>query len=105
MRLTQDGFELEFTKPVNKESASRPEAWSFTHYYYLYHSTYGSPKTGETPVKVTAVEVSEDGKKVRLTLEKLVPGRVFDLRPSGILSADGEDLCTRQAAYTVNRLR
>ena len=105
MRLTRDGFELDFTKPVDRESASRPEAWSFTHYYYLYHSTYGSPKTDETPAKVTGVEVSEDGKKVRLTLDKLVPGRVFDLRPSGVLSADGAELCTRQAAYTLNRLK
>ena len=35
----------------------------------------------------------------------VAPGRVFDLRPSGILSAAGEPLTTGMAAYTLNRLR
>ena len=49
--------------------------------------------------------VSPDGLEVSLTLDKLVPGRVYDLRPSNILSAAGEPLTTGMAAYTLNRLR
>ena len=105
MRLTESGFELTFTKPVDRSTAQAPAAYSFTHYYYRYHSQYGSPKTDVTPARVTEVSVSEDGLRVLLKLEKLVPGRVYELRPSGIKGLDGEALATRIAAYTLNRLK
>jgi len=104
MRLTASGFELTFTKPLDPATASDPGAWSFTHYYYLYHAAYGSPKTGVTPVKVTGVAVSPDRMRATLTLEKLVPGRVYELRPGRVRAADGSALITRLAAYTLNRL-
>lgn len=105
MRLTETGFELTFTKPVDRKTASEPAAYSFNHYYYLYHAQYGSPKTAVTPVKVTSVTVSDDGLHVRLALEQLVRGRIYELRPGGIRAEDGEPLATRLAAYTVNHLK
>ena len=105
MRLIKDGFELEFTKPVSTETASNLSNYSFTHYYYKYHLTYGSPKTDVTPVQVRQAKVSADGRKVSLTLDQLVPLRVYELHPKGILARDGEPLCTQEAAYTLNRLR
>jgi len=105
MRLTESGFELTFTKPVDRATAGNPSAYSLVHYYYLYHAQYGSPKTDVTPVKVTAAVVSADGLRVKLTVEKLVPGRVYELRPSAIRGAEGEPLATRLAAYTLNRLK
>jgi glucose/arabinose dehydrogenase len=105
MRLTKTGFDLTFTKPVAKETASSPEAYSISHYYYLYHGQYGSPKTDVTPVKVTQAAVSQDGLRVTLALEKLIPGRVYELRPGRIRGADGSMLATRLAAYTLNRLK
>lgn len=105
MRLLRDGFELTFTKPVDPETAASPSAYSLQHYYYLYHATYGSPKQEATPVKVTDVSISEDRRKVRLTVSSLVPQRVYDLRPRGIRAIDGDPLITRIAAYTLNRLR
>ena len=104
MRLTKTGFQLTFTKPVDSSTAENPQAYSFTHYYYLYHSQYGSPKTDVTPVKVRSVVVSEDGLQATLELENLVAGRVYELLPNGIKAADGEPLATRIAAYTLNRL-
>lgn len=105
MRLTTTGFELTFTKPADPETAKVPSSYSISHYYYLYHAQYGSPKTDVTPVKVTAVSVSSDGLRVSLTLEKLVPGRVYELRPGRIKAADGDALVTKIAAYTLNRLK
>jgi len=105
MHLTESGFDLTFTKPVDRVSAGEPSAYSFTHYYYKYHAQYGSPKTDVTPVTVTGVEVSDDGLRVLLTLDGLVPGRVYELRPNGIQGAGGEPLATRVAAYTLNRLK
>ncbi len=105
MRLTKTGFELVFTKPVDRESAGGPSAYSLTHYYYRYHRTYGSPKTDVTAVRIDNVSISDDGLRVELEIESLVPRRVYELRPSGILAADGEPLATTIAAYTLNRLR
>lgn len=105
MKLTTQGFELTFTKPVDPATAADPSAYSMTHYYYLYHSTYGSPKTDITPVKVEKVELSDDGLRATLTLDRLVPGRAYDLRPAGIKAADGEPLATTMAVYTLNRLK
>jgi hypothetical protein len=104
MRLTRTGFDLAFTKPVDPATAADPAAWSFNHYYYLYHAVYGSPKTDVTPVKVAGVSISPDRLRASLTLEKLVPGRVYELRPGRVRAADGSPLVTRLAAYTLNRL-
>ncbi len=105
MKLTPGGFELTFTKPVDPTTAARPSAYSMTSYYYRYHANYGSPKTDLVPVKVEKVELSADGSRATLTLDQLVPGRVYDLRPSGIKAADGEPLAATIAAYTLNRLK
>ena len=105
MRLTGDGFDLEFSKPVDAVTASDVNNYSFTHYYYRYHLTYGSPKTDVTPAKVLEAKVGGDGRKVSLKLDKLVPRRVYELRPRNLRAANGEPLCTVEAAYTLNRLR
>jgi hypothetical protein len=105
MRLTKTGFELTFTRPVDTATAGSPDAYSLTHYYYRYHGQYGSPKTDITPAKVAGVSVSPDGLRVRLEVEGLVPGRVYELRPGSIRGRDGSALTTRLAAYTLNRLK
>ena len=63
------------------------------------------PKTDVTPAKVTNVALSDDSLRATLELENLEPGRVYELRPSGLRAADGEPLATRLAAYTLNRLK
>ena len=105
MRLTKTGFDLTFTKPVDAKTAASPDAWSMSRYYYLYHSAYGSPKTEITPVKVTNVTISPDRLRVALTVDNLVPSRVYELRPARVTAADGTPLITRLAAYTLNRLK
>ncbi|MFY8058821.1 MAG: hypothetical protein ACOVRM_13825, partial [Planctomycetaceae bacterium] len=44
MRAKPDGFELEFTEPVNAETAAKLETWKFTSYCYIFQSSYGSPE-------------------------------------------------------------
>jgi hypothetical protein len=105
MRLLADGFELEFTRPVDAATAREAGAYGLTSYYYKYHSTYGSPKTDVQPERVTAVTLSADGRKARLTVPGLRARRIYELRPKGIRAADGTPLCTVEAAYTLNRLR
>ena len=107
MRLTESGFDLVFTKPVDPDTAAHADDYSLFHYYYRYHGEYGSPKTDVTPVRIEKVTISAAGRRVSLRLSvPILTGRVYELRPAqGIRSRDGEPLVTRLAAYTVNRLR
>lgn len=104
MRLTRKGFDLTFTKAADPDAAADPNRYSFTRYYYLYQAAYGSPKTATAPVEVLSAALSADGLQVSLELEDLREGWVYDLRPVGLVSADGEPLAARMAAYTLNRL-
>ncbi len=104
MRLTVDGFDLTFTKPVDVGDASNPTNYSFTRYFYLYHSRYGSPKTDVTPVAVASARVAPDGRRVSLAVDDLREGWVYELRPLSIRSSQGEPLATTIVAYTLNLL-
>jgi glucose/arabinose dehydrogenase len=105
MRLGPAGFELELTRSAEPATARDPAAWAFTRYRYLYHAQYGSPKTDVTPVPVTEVKISPDGRRVSLRLAELHAGWIYELRPRNVRAADGAPLCTRLAAYTLNRLQ
>ena len=66
MRAQPDGFELEFTQPVDRATASRPESYIGSSYTYIYQQKYGSPEIDPQPVRVNEALVSEDGKSVQL---------------------------------------
>ncbi len=102
MRVASGGFELSFTRPVDRASASSPAAWSLQRYRYLYHETYGSPQADVTPVRVESAAVSGDGRRVALTVPGLVPGRIYELHVQGLRSEDGLPLLHAEAYYTLN---
>lgn len=105
MTVTDDGFNLTFTRPVNPETAGNPASYAMRTYFYNYHEDYGSPKYDTRPVGITAATVSADRKSVRLTLENLEAWRLYDLTMSGIESQDGEHpLLSNWVVYTLNRL-
>ncbi len=104
MHLTEDGFTLSFTRPVDRSIASRPEPYSFTRYYYEYHREYGSDRYDETSVPVQSVEVSKGGKQVQLELEEVKPGYLYELHLNGLRTEDGTPLTDTFITYTVNRL-
>ncbi len=102
MRLTRAGFDLTFTRPLDRASARRPAAYSlqsFTHYYW---GTYGSPEVDRRAEKVQAVTVSADRRKVSLALTGFRPGRVYELHLDGVKAEDGEPVLHPEAYYTLN---
>ncbi len=105
MSLTETGFELTFTKPVDPEVAANPDSYNFERYYYNYHQAYGSDRYGIDDIAVTGAEVSDDRKKVFLTLEKLDAGFIYDMQIDGMESESGDSLVHNRVFYTVNRLR
>ena len=104
MHALPDGFELTFTEPVDATTAGDAKSYKLSTYTYLYQSAYGSPEVDGTEPTITKLEVSPDGKKVRLTIDKLQEGHVHELHLDGVRSADGKPLLHPAAYYTLNYL-
>ena len=105
MRLTKDGFELKFTKPVDPKLAADPQSYLMTTFTHEYKPGYGSPEVDQAPVKIKLAKVSDDGATVRLVLDGLRVGYIHELTCAGIRSTDEEPLLHDMAWYTLNQLR
>jgi len=104
MRAQPDGFELVFTKPVDKESASDVEAYQLVSHTYRYHAQYGSDEILEQTLKIARADVSDDGLRVRLKAGPLREHFVHSLSLPGVRSKEGEPLLHSNAYYTLNRI-
>lgn len=104
MRAQSNGFELEFTMPVNKKQAADPGLYSITGFTYLYHKTYGSPIINQQSCPVVKSEVSEDGRRVRIYVEGLREGYIHELHVNGLKSQSGLQLLHNVGYYTLNAI-
>jgi cytochrome c551/c552 len=105
IRAMPDGFEIEFTQPVNKATAENVENYSTTSYIYKYHPVYGSPLVNFQENAVRGAKASADGMKVRIVVDGLREGYIHDIKPEGILSEKGNlPLLHPQGFYTLNNL-
>ncbi|SNS96532.1 family 16 glycoside hydrolase [Actinacidiphila glaucinigra] len=105
MRATRDGFELTYTKPLSEETAARltSGAYSVEQWRYVPTPAYGGPKVDEEELPVAAARLSDDRRKVRITVPGLKTDRVVHVRsPRPFASADGEQLWSTEAWYTLN---
>ena len=102
MRLTQEGWELVFTKPVDEVSAADPASYSLQAWTYIYQSTYGSPQVDKSVPKVVKAEVSADRLRVQLTVEGRVKGHVHELDSSLLKDSEGKSLWHPKCYYTLN---
>ena len=102
MRLTQEGWELVFTKPVDVVTAGDPASYAMKAWTYIYQSSYGSPQVDASTPQVVKAEVSKDKLKVRLTVEGRVKGHVHELNSSGVRGAEGKGLWHPKSYYTLN---
>lgn len=56
-------------------------------------------------VKVSNVEISDNGKKVSLKIEGLKPGFIYEVILGDIKSQSGQPLENKIICYTLNKLR
>jgi glucose/arabinose dehydrogenase len=105
MRLTEEGFDLTFTRPVDPSTAQGDSTYRFTRYYYAYGQSYGSSQRGVKPVPVTGIDVAPGGERVSITLDELKAGYIYQLDLEGLRAEDGTRLVNRTAYYTLNHLR
>jgi glucose/arabinose dehydrogenase len=105
MNLTTKGFDLTFTQPLNDSTALNPNNYKFQNYYYEYHKKYGSARMDEKAISVTDIKISDDHKKVSLTLDALQQGYVYQLNLGDIKTKSGDSLDNKIICYTVKNLK
>ncbi len=104
MKAKTDGFELEFTQPVDRNTAENIASYVMTSFNYSYHRSYGSPVIQQQACPVTGITVSDDRKTVRLFVDGLRQGYIHELKAPGIRSASGRELLHNSAYYTLNSI-
>lgn len=99
-----DGFEIEFTYPVDKKTAEDLDSYFARSYIYKYHPAYGSPTTNEEKLNIKGVKVSADGMKVRVVIDNLRPYYLHEIMVAGVKSKDGLPVLHSTAYYTLNAI-
>ena len=104
MNLTNNGFEITFTEPLDKVLASDSANFRFRRYSYAYHSKYGSDQLDNQVVKVVGIAISDDRKKLKVDLGDMKAGYVYELKLGNVRSAEGQPLTNKIICYTLNKL-
>ncbi|MEM8485426.1 MAG: PA14 domain-containing protein [Bacteroidota bacterium] len=106
IRAASDGFEIEFTEPLADGVGEQAADYNITQFYYLPTAEYGGPKRSERSLPMEKIEVSDDRKRVKLTLGGLQPDHMvyFRLNDETFSSEAGRSLWTTEAWYTLNRI-
>lgn len=105
IRAMPDGFEIEFTKPVNRKYAEDIASYSVQSYIYKYQGIYGSPPMNTQKCPVKGVKVSADGMKVRLVVDNLRRYYIHTITLNGIQENENSySLVHPTAYYTLNNI-
>jgi cytochrome c551/c552 len=105
VRAMPDGFEVEFTKPVDPTSAEDLASYSVESYIYKYHPVYGSPPVNAEKCKVTGVKLSADGMKARIVVDNLRRYYIHNITLNGVREKEHSySLLHPTAYYTLNNI-
>lgn len=99
-----DGFEVEFTMPVDKKTAQDAASYQFNTFTYKYHHTYGSPIINASERTIRHIIVSDNGLKARIVLDSLKLGYIHEIKAEGVRAADGMPLLHNTGYYTLNEI-
>jgi hypothetical protein len=104
IKAAADGFDIEFTLPVDPAIAARPDTYQLGTFTHIYQQGYGSPEVDQTTPIVTMATVSNDGTRVHLQVEGRVKGHVHEFDLGRMRSQDNEPLLHVHAFYTLNEI-
>nr|WP_162053422.1 hypothetical protein [Pontibacter pamirensis] len=105
VRAMPDGFEIEFTKPVDRKSAEDVNSYDVSSFIYKYHPVYGSPPVDTEENVIKGVKVSEDGMRARLVVDNLRRYHIHNITVGGVRERDNfHSLVHPTAYYTLNNI-
>ena len=105
VKAMPDGFEIEFTKPIDKKKATNLSSYLVESFNYKYTPVYGSPPVNFKKCPVKGVKVSEDGLTVRIIVGDLRQYYIHKISLDGIRDQDSSySLVHSTAYYTLNNI-
>ena len=105
VRAMPDGFEIEFTQPIDPKSAADLASYSVDSYIYKYHPVYGSPPVNTEKCTVRGVKLSADGLKARIIVDNLRRYYIHTIKLDGIREKENYySLVHPIAYYTLNNI-
>lgn len=105
VKAMPDGFEVEFTKPVDRKTAEDLASYKVESFLYKYHAVYGSPTIYKETLPIKGVKVSSDGMKARLVVDNLRRYYIHQLTLDGVRGSEGSySLVHPIAYYTLNNI-
>jgi cytochrome c551/c552 len=100
-----DGFEIEFTLPVDQKSAEDLASYSVESYIYKYQPVYGSPPVNLENHIIKGVKLSADGLKARIIVDNLRRYYIHTIKLDGLRERDNfYSLVHPTAYYTLNNI-
>lgn len=105
VRAMPDGFEVEFTKPIDRALAEDLASYKVESFIYKYHPVYGSPPINKETHALKGVKVSSDGLKARLLVDNLKQNYIHQLTLDGVRATEGSHSLVHPIAYyTLNNI-
>ncbi|HVG15760.1 MAG TPA: hypothetical protein VM935_12395, partial [Chitinophagaceae bacterium] len=105
VKAMPDGFEIEFTKPVDKKTAENLASYEVESFIYKYHPVYGSPPVNNKTCAVKGVKLSPDGMKARIIVADLRKNYIHTIKLDGIRDMDNSySLVHPTVYYTLNNI-
>jgi glucose/arabinose dehydrogenase len=102
--LRQDGFEIEFTRPLAQALAPGDLQVRASQYRYRFWWKYGSPEDEVRALPVTGLTLSADRRRLRLSLGDLRPAFVTRVEFEGLVGDGGHPLLHPRFDYTIVQL-
>lgn len=99
-----DGFELTFTQPIDQKLGTLTDSYSVSDFTYLYHHSYGSPAVDIQTKQIYDIELSKDRTKVRLYIDGLRPGYIYEFKVPGVVNQNKQKLLHNFGYYTLNNI-
>jgi cytochrome c551/c552 len=105
VKAMPDGFEIEFTKPVDKKVAEDLASYNIESFIYKYQAVYGSPPVNNQQCQVKGVKVAPDGMSVRLIVSNLRRYYIHTISLMGIRDKENAySLVHPTGYYTLNNI-
>ena len=107
IRAETDGFTIVFTQPVNRETAAERSGYTVEMFRRISTPQYGGNDVDRQTVKVIQARVADDGRSVRLTVDKMKAGFVYEFHLANFApkTSSGEaKFFPAEGFYTLKRL-
>lgn len=105
VKAMPDGFEIEFTKPVDKKYAEDIASYNVESFTYKYHAVYGSPTVNNLRHTIRGVKLSADGMRARIIVNNLRKNYIHTITLDGIRDKENSySLIHPVVYYTLNNI-